>query len=57
MSSAPARATHAIGETYYRKRPQGGADVWCADRGRWVYIEDKSAKRVMRFGKRLESAA
>ena len=57
MSRIPEGATHAHEGTYYRKAIHGGAYVWCADRGRWVYIEDKSAKRVMRFGKRLEATA
>ena len=57
MSPIPDGATHAHEGTYYRKAIHGGAYVWCADRGRWVYIEDKSAKRVMRFGKRLEETA
>lgn len=57
MSTIPAGATHALEGAYYRKAAHGGAYIWCANRGRWIYIEDKSAKRVMRFGKRLEETA
>ena len=56
MSTIPAGATHTLKGAYYRQA-RGGAYVWCADRDRWIYIEDKSAKRVMRFGKRLEETA
>lgn len=49
----PAGATHALGNTYYRRRPQGGADVWCREHGRWKYMEDKSARKAMKEATRL----
>lgn len=49
----PAGATHAIGQTYYRKRPQGGADVWCREHQRWNHMEDKSTKKMLKEATRL----
>lgn len=49
----PPGATHALGCHYYRKRPQGGADVWCREHGKWRYMEDKSAKKAMKEATRL----
>ncbi|MBV2131998.1 hypothetical protein KRX52_04195 [Pseudomonas sp. MAP12] len=51
----PPGATHAHGQTYYRKRPQGGADVWCREKLGWKYMEDRSAKAAIRIAEKLES--
>ena len=49
----PPGATHALGCHYYRKRVQGGADVWCRERGAWKHMEDKSTKKMLKEAVRL----
>jgi len=53
--TAPAGATHILDGAYYRKRPQGGADYWCDNGKRWVYMEDRSAYKAIRAGRRIET--
>lgn len=52
----PPGATHALGETYYRKAVRG-AYVWRRDRLGWAYMEDASARHAMRRARKLEQNA
>ncbi len=57
MSTIPAGATHTLKGAYYRQARGGGAYVWCADRDRWVYMEDASARKALRRARPLEERA
>ena len=55
-SKIPPGATHAIGETYYRKA-RGGAYYWCRNGRNWRYMEDKSARHALERARKLEKNA